>query len=447
VNEQSATLESRKRGLQAPHAWRVVSVLTLANVLNYYDRTVPAIIVEPIKDEFGLSDTAIGVLTGAFTVVYAVAGIALGRMADRGSRRKIMAWGLIIWSLFTAASGGAWSFSSLLIFRLAVGVGEASYAPAANSTISDLFPAAKRSRAVGVFQLGIPLGLTLAFFTTGPIVEAFDSWRAPFVVAAVPGLLVAAALFRIGEPDRGASEMQHVTPLPVGRPIRKVMRIGTMRWLIISGIGVQIAAYPAAAFLVPLMQRYFGLSLVGAAASTGIMLGVTGLLGLLIGGAVAERAARRSRRSRLVTGAVSLALSVPLTTWALTMPHTTPVLFVVVFSAGWLLQFTFHVTALPAVSDVIEPHLRATGIALFFAAFYLLGGAFGPVITGMLSDRFAATATDMPEGLTAEAVGLHGSLLVVIPTALAIGAIGLFGAARTVERDHAHMQEATSTER
>lgn len=445
MNEKIATLQRRKQGTQAPNAWRVVSILALANVLNYYDRTIPAIIVEPLKDEFGLSDTAIGILTGAFTAVYAVAGIALGRMADRGSRRKIMAWGLVVWSVFTAASGGAWSLGSLLIFRLAVGVGEASYAPAANSTISDLFPADKRSRAVGIFQLGIPLGLTLAFFTTGAMVEGFGSWRAPFVIAAVPGLLVAVALFRITEPDRGASEGHDVvTEGRVPQPIRTVARIPTMKWLIVSGIGAQIAAYPAAAFLVPLLQRYYGMSLVSAAANTGIILGLTGLIGLLAGGLVAERAARRSPRSRLMVGAVSLTLSVPLTACALTLPHTAPALFVAVFSAGWLLQFSFHVTALPAVSDVIEPRLRATGIALFFAAFYLLGGAFGPVIAGALSDQFAASATNLPEGLTAEAVGLQGALLAVIPAALAMSAFGLYGAARTIGEDHARMRSATA---
>jgi MFS family permease len=418
-----------------------VFVLALANFLNFYDRTIPAIVVEPIKTEFGLSDTEIGVLGAAFTIVYAIAGIALGRMADRGSRRKIMACGLIAWSMFTAASGGAWSLASLLIFRLGVGIGEASYAPAANSLISDLFPAAKRSRAVAVFEFGLPLGLTLAFFTTGAIVEAFDSWRPPFLVAAVPGFLVAVARFFIKEPARGASEEQQVATEPVAQPVRAVLRIPTMSWLIFSGIGLQMAAYAVATFLVPLFQRYFGLSLVEAATNAGIVLGLTGLLGLVVGGVVADRAARRSRRARILVAAVSLTLSVPLTFWALTLPTTAPGLFVLIFSAGWFLQFTFHTSAVPAVSDVVEPRLRSTGIALFFAGFYLLGGAFGPVIAGVLSDRFAASATDLPAGLTAEAAGLHDSLYVLVPVALAIAAIGLFGAVGTVERDHARMKD------
>ncbi|QJY46065.1 spinster family MFS transporter [Pseudonocardia broussonetiae] len=438
--------EHRHRSRQAPHAWRAVAVLALANLLNFYDRTIPAIVVEPLKAEFGLSDTDVGVLGGAFTVVYAVAGITLGRMADRGSRRRIMAAGLIVWSLFTAASGGAWSIASLLIFRLGVGVGEAAYAPAANSFIADLFPPDRRSRAVAVFQFGLPLGLTLAFFTTGALVEAFDSYRAPFFLAAVPGIVVAVALLLIPEPRRGASETRSVGTGSVARPIRTVLAIPTMWWLILSGIGLQIAAYGVTTFLVPLFQRYFGLSLTQSAVNAGIVLGLTGLVGLALGGAAADRAARRSRRGRLLVAAVSLSLAVPLTLWALSLPPDASGLFVLVFSTGWLQQFTFHTSALPAVSDVVEPRLRATGIALFFAAFYLLGGAFGPVIAGALSDTFAAAAPAGAAGaLSSEAVGLHDALRLLVPAALAVAALGMFGASRAVERDHARMNDAMQT--
>lgn len=428
--------QETRRGLQAPNAWSVLGLLALANLLNFYDRTLPAIVVEPIKDEFGLTDTQIGVLSAAFTVVYAVAGIALGRMADRLPRRRIMGWGLIVWSVLTAAGGGAWTFAAMLVFRLGVGIGEAAYAPAANSTIADLFPAHKRSRAVAVFQAGLPLGLVLAFFTTGPVVEAFDSWRAPFFLAAVPGLLVGAALLTIREPERGASEVEPVTVVPVARPIRAVLRIPTLWWLIVSGIGLQIAAYSAATFLVPLFQRYFGLSLTLAATNTGIILGLTGLVGLAVGGAVADRASRTSPRGRLLVAAAGATVAVPLTWWALSLPHTAPALFVAVFSAGWLGQFFFHTSAYPAVADIVEPGLRSTAIAVFFAAFYLLGGAFGPVIAGALSDHLAATATDLPPGLSAEAAGLNEALRLLVPISLVITAVGLFGATRTVERDH-----------
>ena len=430
-------------GVQAPNAWRLLILLSLANVLNFYDRTIPAILVDDIKDEFGLNDTQIGILSAAFILVYAVAGIALGRMADHRSRTRIMGIGLLVWSVLTAASGGAWSFVALVIVRLGVGIGEASYAPAANSTIADLFPVHKRSRAAAVFGLGIPVGLILAFFTTGIIVEAFGTWRAPFFVAAVPGLVVAVLLFFAKEPRRGASEVGYdAGALVPKRPLRSgalraVLAVPTMRWLIISGIGVQLAAYSISTFLVPLFQRYYGFSLTKAGISAGVVLGFTGLVGLFLGGWLADRASRRSVRGRTLVGAAALLLAAPISFVALSLGPDTAGIFILIMSLAWLLQFFFHTSALPAVSDVIEPAMRSTAIAVFFAAFYLFGGAFGPVVAGVLSDVFAQGTPS--GGVSAEAYGLHRSLLIVVPISLLISAVGFYGASRHVGADRNRM--------
>lgn len=140
-----------------------------------------------------------------------------------------MGWGIVAWSLLTAASGTAWNYVSLLLMRVGVGVGEASYAPAANSTIADLYPAGKRARAFGLFQLGLPVGLVLAYFSVGAIAEAFGTWRAPFVLAAIPGLLIAAGFFLVREPAaarpnwrRGPRPRRH--PLPRRRRCRSTGR-------------------------------------------------------------------------------------------------------------------------------------------------------------------------------------------------------------------------------
>jgi MFS family permease len=420
---------------------RILALLTVANVMNFYDRALPAVLVEPIKDEFGLTDTHVGVLSASFTVVYAVAGVWLGRMADRGSRRKIMGWGLVAWSVMTAASAGAWSFTSILLVRLGVGLGEASYAPAANSTISDLFAPAQRSRAVGIFQAGIPIGTILAFGTTALIADAFGSWRAPFLVAAIPGLIVAFALFRIPEPERGASDGrapgETEKPIVSGsvrmkdRPIRAILQIRTMRWLILSGIGLQVANYTVSAFLVPLLQRYYDLSLSAASMSAGIVIGFAALVGLLVSGVVADRASRKSPSRRVLIAGICILVSAPLSLVALRLGPDQVVLFVVLFSAAWFLHFFFHTAAYPAVADVVPASRRSTAMAVFFAAFYLLGGAFGPVVAGFLSDAFAEGG----HGVSAEAYGLNIALLVVVPIALVVSAVGLLGAASTVNAD------------
>lgn len=422
-----------------PGAWRLVAVLAAANVLNFYDRALPTIVAEDIKDEFALSDTELGVLMSGFTVVYAVAGIALGRMADRRSRRLVIACGLVVWSLLTAASGGAWSFASLLVFRLGVGVGEASYAPAANALIFDLFPVAKRSRAVAMLQLGLPLGLLIAFFTTGPMVEHSGTWRTPFFLAAVPGLMIAALLVVMPVPEqvRVPEQKRGDASAP---PVRDLLRIRTLWWLVLSGVGLQITSYSIATFLVPLQMRYFDLSLSEAGAGAGVVLGLAGLAGLLIAGPIADRARRVSSARRLQVGALGLVLAVPLVWAAFQLSPEHGVLFIVLLAVASLLSSVVTPAALPALSEVVDARLRATSVALYFAAMYVLGGAFGPLATGALSEYFAGRAT-ATAGISVSAMGLHTSMAWLLPLSFAVGALGLFGATKTIESDRGTVEQ------
>ncbi|HEY5820077.1 MAG TPA: MFS transporter [Mesorhizobium sp.] len=429
---------------QASNAWRVLAVLFLANLFNFFDRAVPAIVLEPMRKEWSLSDLQLGIISAAFTVVYAVAGIPLGRLADTRSRKTIMGLGLIVWSGFTAAGAAAGGFVSFLLTRIGVGIGEASYAPAATALIGDLFPANKRSRAMGIFMLGLPLGLLLAFFTVGAMVKAFGSWRAPFVIAMIPGLVIALLMFTIREPERGAAETHASSEAPIANPIRKVLGIRTMWWIILAGIAANFAAYATNAFMVPLMQRFFGLPLEMAAVSTGVIVGLTGLVGLTAGGWVGDRMHERSDRGRLVLGAVSLLLAAIATWFALRLGADQVGAFIAVFSVGWLLQYIYYISLYPAVQDIVEPRLRATAVAVLFAALYLLGGAFGPMVVGFLSDRSAeaamtaAGATEMSEHF--KAIGLHGAMRLV-PISLLVTSIAILLAIRSFPDDARAMSE------
>ncbi len=435
---------------QASNAWRVLTILFLANLFNFFDRAVPAILLEPIRKEWSLSDFQLGLIAAAFTVIYALAGIPLGRMADTGSRKKIMGWGLIAWSGFTGLAAAATGFTTFLLTRVGVGIGEASYAPAATSMIGDLFPASKRSRAIGVFMLGLPLGLLLAFFTVGAMVKAFGSWRAPFVVAMIPGLIIALLMFTIREPERGAAETERQSQAPIANPIRKVLGIRTMWWIILAGIAANFAAYATNSFMVPLMQRFFGLPLERAAISTGVIVGITGLIGLTAGGWIADRMHQRSERGRLMLGAVCVAVSAVATWYALQLGAGQVGAFIAIFSIGWLLQYSYYICLYPAIQDVVEPRLRATALAVFFAALYLLGGAFGPLVVGLLSDRYAeaamaaAGAVEMTEQF--KAVGLHGAMILV-PASLLVTAVAIFMATRSFPADARAMSEGMAAGR
>ncbi|WNW11500.1 MFS transporter [Pseudomonas sp. DTU_2021_1001937_2_SI_NGA_ILE_001] len=428
---------------QASNAWRVLFLLFLANLFNFFDRAIPSIVTEPIRKEWQLSDFQLGLMGTAFTLVYAIAGLPLGRLADKGSRKTIMGCGLAVWSGLTAVNGLVGSFWSFLLVRMGVGIGEASYAPAANSLIGDLFPAQRRARAMGLFMLGLPLGLLLAFFTIGAMVKAFDSWRAPFFIAAVPGLVLALFMFFIREPKRGAAESVVVNEAPIDQPLRRLLGIATFRWLVLAGLAYNFATYACNSFMVPMLQRYFQISLQEAAVATGVIVGVTGLIGLTAGGWIADKLHERSLNGRLLFAAFSMLVATLATGYALHAGLVAISLFVALFSLGWLFAYNFYTCVYPAIQDVVEPRLRATAMAVFFAGLYLLGGGLGPVVVGWLSDHFAvqamqaAGAVEMSEAF--KAVGLHGALY-LIPAALLATLVFLLLATRSFGRDAQAMQ-------
>lgn len=432
---------------QAANAWRILFLLFLANMFNFFDRTIPAIIIEPLRKEWSLSDLQLGLVGTAFTIVYAIAGLPLGRMADTGARRKIMGWGLAAWSGLTAINGLAWNFWSFLLIRMGIGIGEASYAPAANSLIGDLFPAHKRARAMGVFMLGLPIGLLLAFFTIGSMVRIFDSWRAPFFIAAVPGLLLALMMFFIKEPQRGAAESVKVSTEKIDKPLRKVLAIRTFWWLVLAGLAFNFATYACNSFMVPMLQRYFLLPLEQAAVATGVIVGLTGLFGLTLGGWIADKIHQRSETGRLLFAALSMLIATLATGYALFSGRIEIGVFVGVFSLGWLFSYNFYTCVYTAIQDVVEPRLRATAVALFFAGLYLLGGGLGPLAVGLLSDHFAhaamltAGASEMSEAF--KAVGLHDAMY-LIPVALFMTMLALIQASRCFTADAQRMQQKMS---
>ncbi len=414
--------------------WAILLVLFLINLLNFFDRTIPAVVLEPIRKEFGLDDTMLGLLGTSFTLIYALAGIPLGRLADRYQRTKILAGGVFVWSLMTGASGLAWSFMSFFVIRMAVGVGEASCAPAANSMIGDLYPSQKRARAMGVFMLGLPLGILLCYAVVGAIAQKYG-WRMPFVVAAVPGIIVAAIAYFLTEPARGSQEIHRSNDKQrINNPIRKILSIPTIWWIIASGATVNFASYAMNTFLATMLIRYHSISIAEAGVLASLVLGVTGLIGLMAGGWLADRLHATFPRGRLMLAAISMLIAAPLLYFGLSQPKGELALLTVFLFVGWMLFFVYYVAVYPALQDVIEPQLRATAMAVYFFFQYVLGAAFGTVVTGALSDYFArqamqaANAVSMTEAF--RATGLNASMRVVIPIAILLTGLALWGAAR-----------------
>jgi MFS family permease len=416
----------------------LLGLLFAINLMNFFDRQLIGVVAEPIRKQWGLSDAQLGWLGTAFTLLYALVGVPLGRLSDVRKRSHLLGWGIGSWSLLTAASGLAWNFVSLFAARLGVGIGEAACAPASSSLIGDLYPSARRAFALSVFMMGLPVGIFFGNYLGGWLASEYG-WRQTFFVPCLPGLLLALAVFLISEPQRGAAEtLPGAARVHHGSPYWRVLRIPTMSWIILSGALFNFNSYAINLFMPAFLSRYHGLNLKDANMITGFTLGAVGVVGLLGGGWVVDHFSKARANGRLLTAAVALLINVPCVYFGLSRPPGDLVAFVTLIGAGWTLWYVYYSGVYAAIQDVIEPSLRGTAMALYFFAMYLLGGSFGPIATGWLSDYFArramqaAGAIAMTESF--RAVGLHHAMYVIPPVAMLV-ALVLLAAALTIEKD------------
>lgn len=428
-----------------------LAVLFAINLLNFFDRQLLGVLGEPIRKEWDLSDTALGGASTAFVLLYAFAGVPLGRLADRVARTRILAAGVFAWSALTAATGMVRSYAELFVCRLGVGVGEASCAPAASSLIGDLFPAERRSRAMSLFMLGLPLGLALSFALGGLVARSLG-WRAAFYLAALPGVACAVAVLFVRDPPRGAAEAYDVgSRRRAGSAYRVILTTPTLLWIIASGALHNFAMYSFSSFLAPFLMRFHSLD-IRQAGFVGMSISLAGIAGLLVGGVVADAQGRRRPEGRLRFGAIAIALAAPLMWMGLQQGPGQVRAFAILVGLGCASMYVYYSVAYAAIHDVVEPALRGTAMALYFFAMYLLGGALGPLATGFVSDHFAreaalasGVATLTPADLDRfRAEGLRLAMCVVPALGLAVAGV-LAAASRTVgvdmQRLHVWMQE------
>jgi MFS family permease len=421
-------------------SWRTapglaLGVLFAVNLLNFYDRQALGPLIEPIRKEFHLTDTQLGLLGTMFLVLYAFVGVPFGRLADSRSRKKLLALGMIVWSALTGASGFAGSYAMLLFTRLGVGVGEAVCAPVGTSWIGDLFPATRRSRALAFFMLAVPLGTGLSYIVSGPVAQAFG-WRAALWIAALPVVVLAPLLLLLKEPRRGAAEVN----LSAGHhgAAWSVVRIPTLWWIIASGALINFNLYALGTFLPAFLTRVHGLSV----AQSGLWLGVghmvAGLLAATMGGVIGDWAILRKKNGRMLAASGSALAAAPLALWSLMQPHGSWIAAIALMCGAYGLLNMYYGMVYSSIHDIVAPAHRGTAMSVYFLAMYLCGASFGPVITGRLSDVMARRAAAMAgSGVITEAARATGlqQAMFVIP-ALSLGlALVLFAGSRTVARD------------
>ena len=376
---------------RSSNKWYILSVLTLVYALNHIDRQVMVILQEPIKNEFNLSDTQLGYLTGLmFAVFYAILGIPFAAWADRGNRRNIIALSLTIWSGMTALSGFAANFWQLALARMGVGVGEAGGTPPATAMIADMFPPKRRAFALGIYTTGISLGI-LVGFVLGGYIAAIYGWRMAFFVAGIPGLFVALLLMlTVREPVRGFSENRQdsgETP-SLGETIKFFLSQRALVSLLLGGVFVCVSAN---AFLVGIpryLMRVHEVPIGELGRDLGLLIGGLGGIGAIIIGALCDKLSAKDLRWRpwtiLITGIIAL----PFVYWFLVAGdrQTAYIAYIVPGVFGLL----YASISYAAMQELAPLRMRAMASAVMILCLTLIGIGFGPVIVGMLSDHYAA---------------------------------------------------------
>ena len=364
-----------------------LGVLVVVYTFNFIDRQILSILLEPIKQDLGLSDSALGMLTGfAFALFYATLGIPIARFADRSNRRNLIAGALAIWSAMTAVSGLAQNFWHLLLARIGVGVGEAGCSPPAHSMLADYFPTENRATALGIYSLGIPFGILFGFIAGGWLNEFFG-WRVAFFIVGVPGLLLAILVrFTLREPPRGMAEgrVADEEQPTIMETFRFLWSKRSFRHMAVGGGLTAFVGYGVITWVPSFLIRSYGMSTGDVGTYLGLILGIPGGIGIALGGYLADRYGTRDTRWYLWIVSVALIASTPLffgvylsnTAFASLMFLILPI----------LLGNFYQATTFSQTQGLVSLRMRSVAAAVLLFILNMIGLGAGPQAVGILSD-------------------------------------------------------------
>ncbi len=391
-------IDERNDSHKSPHTlagWYAVVVLCLALLLSFTDRLIVNLVVDPIRSDLALSDIEISLLQGAgFAVIFALAGLPCGRLADSVNRRNLIAGSILLWSIATIACGLAVDFWGFFVARVAVGLGEAGLIPAASSLIIDLFSPRRRGIALGTFSLGATFGAGTALFVGGlllgwidagwfsslPLVGDLAPWRLMMILAGFPGFLLIPLLLLFAEPAR-----QHTTGLMALAAVFKRWIADDATVLRVCGVKGALGAgdYALISWLPTLLQRHYGMTPLEAGGLVGLSITVAGVTASLTAGALSDWFARRwGVRTRVV---------LLLGCYTLTLGGAVAIFFT---DTGQEAAIAFGIWALGSIGGYVTGHIvmqesvpnemRATTIALSLAGTALIGMGLGPTLVPLV---------------------------------------------------------------
>lgn len=394
-------------GASRRRAWYVVLLLTFTQVFSYIDRFLPSLLLAPIKADLGVTDFQLGLMLGpAFGLFYVFVGLPIGWLADRFSRRTILAVGISIWCGMTTMAGFARSYIPLLITRLGVGLGEATVAPCSVSLISDYFARDLRPRAISLFMAGTFLGAGCAFLLGGPVVHWISqmtpwvlpgigpmrSWQMVFVCVGLPGFLLAALMFTIIEPRRTDQVKRELHADPAGRPtLRAAMAYIRKRWLAFGTLFVGSASMVTMGSLVfwnvALFGRTWGWNVRDVGIATGTLFLIGGPIGTLLGLKLSNKWIAEGRRDATLRALwVGMLLAVPGFALYPIMPSAP--LAVGALLVAFIGQAAAAAAGPASLTFIAPGQIRSQAIAIYYLFIGTFGQLLGPPPVGLMTDLF-----------------------------------------------------------
>lgn len=405
-----------------------LGLLTLVYAFNFVDRQILVILQESIKQDLGLMDWQLGLLSGfAFALLYVVAGVPIARLADRGVRRNIIAYSILVWSGMTAICGAAANFWQLLLARMGVGIGEAGCSPPAHSIISDLFKLESRATALAIYNTGISLGVFIGFLIGGWINVLFG-WRWAFVLAAAPGLLLAILVrFTLPEPTRGMSEAKPVEVAeapPVNEVVKLLWSRRSLRHIALAAGLHAFVNYGLTGWIAPFLIRVHEVGTGELANWLAPIVAIPSALGALFGGYLCDRLGKKNVKWYVFIPAICTLVALPLQ--YIFYFHNDFRIGLLIFAIPIFLNATYLAPTFAMVHGLVSLRMRAVASSILFLVINLIGLGLGPLVTGILSDIFTA------EWGTKE--GIRWALIVV--SLINIWAAGhYFWTAKTLQKD------------
>jgi len=387
-----------------PVTWRThyaLFVLASIYVFNYIDRQLMAILIEPVKLEFGISDTGIGLLSGVtFAVFYTVFGFPLGRLSDRIGRKPVIAFSCIAWSLMTMLCGMAGNFLTLVLARVGVAVGEAGGTAPSVAMVSDLYPANRRSTALSVLMLGSSLGAIVGLGLGGWIAQ-HHGWRYAFLLIGAPGIFLGLLLLLTVRTPKRVAPLGNVAAQQDGwlKTLVELFRMPSFLWLVLTGGAAAIAGYAIGTWSPSFLIRSHGLNLQEAGFLVGVVGGTGSTIGTLVCGMLTDRMARRDVGWQIGVPLLGTLISIPFALAYFLWPQGTafhigsiavPQAFLF-YSAFGFFGVWWATPCLSAITHLFPATRLAQATAIFVMSMTLLGVGVGPLFVGMLSDFFVPT--------------------------------------------------------